>query len=170
MQALAEAVPSLRDNAIRNLAERGIEAEQVLVGDSLEEALAKIPSHTEAVYVAPLLQLPPGDFERLAEALIERRLPSFSLWGRSEVERGLLASLALDLDLDRLARRTALNLHRILLGERAEDLPLDFEKDERLTINMATARAIGVYPSFILQTEADLLNDTPELDRNRLAG
>ena len=161
MQALAEAVPSLRDNAIRNLAERGIEAEQVAVGDSLEEALAKIPSHTEAVYVAPLLQLPPGDFERLAEALIERRLPSFSLWGRSEVERGLLASLALDLDIDRLARRIALNLHRILLGERAEDLPLDFEKDERLTINMATARAIGVYPSFILQTEADLLNDTP---------
>ena len=162
MKALADAVPSLRDDAIRNLAERGVEAEHVPVGDSLEEALAKIPSHTEAVYVAPLLQLPPGDFERLAQALIERRLPSFSLWGRSEVERGLLASLALDLDLDRLARRISLNLHRILLGEKAEDLPLDFEKDERLTINMATARAIGVYPSFILQTEADLLNDTPK--------
>ena len=76
----------------------------------------------------------------------------------------MLASLSIDKldvegDTSRLVRRVALNLHRILLGERPEDLPVDFSQSERLTINMATARAIGVYPSFALLTEAELLNE-----------
>ena len=106
MKALQESIPRLRTNMLRRLEPLGIRGSLVTVGDSLEDALAAIPPETEAVYVAPLLQLPPGDFDRLADALIERKLPSFSLWGRSEVERGLLASLALDLDMDRLARRS----------------------------------------------------------------
>ena len=169
MKALQESIPRLRTNILRRLEPLGIRGSLVTVGDSLEDALAAIPPETEAVYVAPLLQLPPGDFDRLAAALIERKLPSFSLWGRSEVERGLLASLALDLDMDRLARRAALNFHRILLGEKAEDLSVEFEKGERLTINMATARAIGVYPSFALETVADLLNLASEQVARRLS-
>ena len=157
MQALGETVPELRGNLARQLAPLGLEVQQVLVGRSLEEALAKIPPDAEAVYIAPLLQLPPGDFDRLVQALIKRKLPSFSLWGRSEVEEGVMASLALDLDLERFARRIALNMHRVLLAEQAQDLSIDFEKNERLTINAATARAIGVYPSFAIETVADIL-------------
>ncbi len=68
--------------------------------------------------------------------MIERKLPSFSLWGQSEVRRGLLASLSVDKlgvegDSSRLARRVALNLHRVLLGKRAEDLPVDLSQSER---------------------------------------
>ena len=164
MKAFREAIPQLLDNVASELGPLGLDLSVVQVSDSLEEALAAIPPDAQAVYVAPLLQLPPGGFTRLAEALIERRLPSFSLWGQSEVRQGLLASLSIDKldvegDANRLARRVALNLHRILLGERAEDLPVDFKQDERLTINMATARAIGVYPSFALLTEAELLNE-----------
>ncbi len=157
MQALYEAAPKLRENVFDQLGPLNLDVEVVTVGGSLEEALARIPADTEAVYVAPLLQLPPGDFDRLVQALIERRLPSFSLWGRTEVERGLLASVSLDLNIDRLARRVAINLQRILLGEQAADLAIDFRLDERLTINMQTARAIGVYPNWALLTEADLL-------------
>ena len=164
MKAFGEAIPQLRDNVASELSPLGLDLSVVPVSDSLEEALASIPPDAQAVYVAPLLQLPTGEFDRLVEALIERKLPSFSLWGQSEVRQGLLASLSIDKldvegDANRLARRVALNLHRILLGERAEDLPVDFKQDERLTINMATARAINVYPSFALLTEAELLNE-----------
>ena len=163
MKAFSDAIPQLYGNLLRELSSLNLEVTYVPVGDSLEKALEEIPSDTQAVYVAPLLQLPPGDFDRLVEALVERRLPSFSLWGQSEVRGGLLASLSVDKfdvegDTSRLARRVALNLHRILLGEEPEDLPVDFQPVERLTINMATARAIGVYPSFALLTEAELLN------------
>ncbi len=133
MSAFTEAIPQLPENVVSELSPLGLELSMVQVSDSLEEALAAIPPDAQAVYVSPLLQLPTGDFDRLVEALIERRLPSFSLWGQSEVRRGLLASLSVDKldvegDANRLARRAALNLHRILLGERAEDLPVDFLK------------------------------------------
>jgi len=49
--------------------------------------------------------------------MIERRLPSFSLVGRTEVQQGLLAGLAMEADDQRLARRTAVNLQLILDGE-----------------------------------------------------
>jgi len=161
-ESVGDALPRLADNIRGDLESLGIELTQIPGSDSLDEILAALPADTEAVYVAPLLQLPRGDFERLITELNKRRLPTFSLWGRMEVEKGLLASLALDVDMDRLARRVALNIHRILLGERAGDLPVDFDRDRRITINMATARAIGVSPSFVLLTEADLINEVRE--------
>ena len=42
----------------------------------------------------------------------------------------------------RMARRIALNLQRILLGDDPGTLPVDIERTEVMTINMATARAI----------------------------
>lgn len=162
LRAALEGVPELRGYFARVLAPLKLDVTIVDVGGSLDEALARIPDGAEAVYVAPMLQLPPGEFERLTRALIDRKLPSFSLWGRSEVERGLLASLALARDFQRIARRTALNLHRVMLGESAADLPVDFDQSERLAINMATARAIGVYPTWAVLTEAELLNQPRE--------
>ena len=161
MRALMDAVPEIRRNILSKMTDSGVEVTSIAVGESLDEALVQIPPNAEAVYVAPLPQLPPGEFDRLVQALIDRRLPSFSLWGRSEVEKGILASLALDLDIDRLARRVAINLHRVVLGERPEDLPVDFPRNEQLTINMGTARAIGAYPSFVVLTEAQVINDAP---------
>lgn len=72
---------------------------------------------------------------------------------------GILAGLGLDFDLTKLARRTALNIQRILLGEAAADPPVAFTRRRRLTINMRTARAIGVYPTWALMTEAELLQE-----------
>ena len=161
MRALVETVPEIRQNFVAKVTDLGVEVTPIAVGDSLDEALAKIPPDTEAVYVAPLPQLPPGEFDRLVRTLIDRRLPSFSLWGRGDVEKGILASLALDLDISRLARRVAINLHRVVLGEWPEDLPIDFPRNEQLTINMGTARAIGVYPSFVVLTEAQVIQDAP---------
>lgn len=159
MQALAEASPRLAVNVRNQLEPLGLDVTTVRVSGSVEDAIAQIPNETEAVYITPLFQLSDADFDRLVATLIERRLPTFSLWGRSEVAQGVLATLAVDLDLVRLARRVALNLHRMVRGDHAEDLPVDFQRDKRLTINMATARAIGFYPSWALLTEADLLNE-----------
>ncbi len=104
--------------------------------------------------MTPLLQLPDGEFKRLIQFLIDKKLPSFSLWGESEVEQGLLASLALEQDLTRIGRRVAVNIHSILMGEPAADLSVEFASSEGLTLNLETGRAIGVYPSFALLTEA----------------
>jgi outer membrane protein TolC len=52
----------------------------------------------------------------------------------------------------------ALNVQRILLGEDAGTFAVDFPEREALIINMATARAINVYPSFALETVGELIN------------
>lgn len=160
-EALLAAVPVLETNLRRGARQVGAEATIVRVGTSVDAALAALPPATEAVYVTPLTQLSPGEFDRLIRALIERRIPAFSYWGRSEVDRGLLASLYLDTDMRRLGRRAALHVQRILAGEDAAGLPVDFRRGRRLTLNMATARAIGVHPDWRVMTEAELLRAEP---------
>ena len=64
-------------------------------------------------------------------------------------------------DWRRLARRNALNMHSVLHGEPAEQQPVSFKSKRRLTINMATARAIGISPRFDIMNEAILLHEEP---------
>jgi outer membrane protein len=156
--ALGSFVPELQRRVEDLLAELSIEASFVNVRGSAEEALAALPPETEAVYVFPLLELLPGEMDRLIAGLIERRLPSFSRFGRSEVERGILAGLSEE-HFPRRARRTALHVQRILLGEDPSTFAVDFQEREQLRINMATARAIGVYPTFELMTIAELVDE-----------
>ncbi len=159
MQALLDGIPGLADRFLKKMEPLGLETTTIPVGSSLEEAVASIPPEIEAIYVTPLLQFGPNGAERLARLLIERRLPSFSLAGRQEVQRGLLAGLSLDTDEQRIARRTAINLQLILSGESAAELPVDFDYNPRLTLNMATARAIDARLTWTTLTEAELLSD-----------
>src|SRR5690606_13458477 len=109
-------------------------------------ALSAIPAETDAVYLSPLPQLDAAGFSGVAEGLIARQLPSFTLAGPADVERGLLATQTVGADPERLARTVGLYIFRILHGEQAGNLPVAFHQNTRLTLNMATARAIGYYP------------------------
>lgn len=152
LQAFGQRLPRVAE-------ELGLKMQSINVGESAQEALAQIDPDVEAVYLPPLLHLPREEHDRLIKALIRCRLPSFSMRGRWDVERGVFAGLATEETFPRLARRTALNIQRILLGEDAGTLPYAFPARERLTINMATARAIGVYPPFSVLAEAELLDE-----------
>ena len=59
-------------------------------------------------------------------------------------------------------------MHAVLHGESAEHQPVTFKSKRRLTINMATARAIGIYPRFDILNEAVLLNEEPEQEGRML--
>jgi outer membrane protein TolC len=121
--------------------------------------LKNIPPSTDAVLVGQLLRVSDEDFQTLVEELIKRQLPSFSVWGREEVEEGILASVTPANIVHYIARTVAVDVHDILRGENAGTLPAGFLFSEQFTINMATARAIDIYPSLSILTEADLLNE-----------
>ncbi|HSR52145.1 MAG TPA: TolC family protein [Acidobacteriota bacterium] len=165
--AVTRVLPLLRRNFRDAAEEMGLEHEVLEVGNSLVGAIESA-GEMEAVYVAPLLQLTREDLKAGIDALIEKDVPTFSLWGRSEVEMGILASLSLDADVAKLSRRLALTILRILQGEPPSRLPVSFRRRQRLTINMATARAIGVSPSFQMLTEAELINDVRQTAARRL--
>ncbi len=160
-----DAIPALVENLQKELETMGVESVVIPVGASSEEALEALPAETEAVYVTPLLRLPSEEFQHLVTGLIEKKLPSFSYFGQNEVQQGILAGSAPSSDFPRLARRTALHLQRILLGESPGSLPIHFSQNQQLTINMATARKIGFSPRWNLLIEAELVEEEPPAAR-----
>ncbi len=168
MPIVTQLIPSI-ENLVQNIArEQGIVIVTIPTGTSIQSTLAAIPQDAQAVLITPLLQYTQDELGHLVDGLIERKLPSFSMLGRSEVERGVLAGLTPAQDLNREARRVALTVLSILLGEDAGSLPVEFPIQEQLTINMATARAIGFSPKWDVLTEADLIEEEPEVPERRL--
>ncbi|MCC6145820.1 MAG: TolC family protein [Candidatus Hydrogenedentes bacterium] len=156
-----DAAPSLEANTMELVQSLGFEIQVVKVNGSAAESLAQLEPDTAAVYVLPLLEFEPAEFHALVEGINQRGLPSFSLQGGDDMTAGILATLAPPSDVTRLARRVALYVQRILLGEAPDKLPVDFPVGERLVINMATARQIGFYPDWSYLNEAELLNEKP---------
>jgi outer membrane protein TolC len=75
------------------------------------------------------------------------------------VEAGILASMAPHWIMESLARHGAVNVLDIMRGKLPGDTPAAFDPGQQFTINMATARAVGVYPSLTVLTMADLLHE-----------
>lgn len=158
-EAFLSYVPDLPANILSSLRTVGVEGVIVGASGSAADVLAAIPEDVESAYVLPLPQLSAGEFQALIDGLNARRIATFAWEGRPLVEAGVLAGTAAESVFQRLARRTALNLQRILLGDDAATLPVAVTQKRRVTINMATARTIGAYPSFAVLTEAELLDD-----------
>ena len=76
------------------------------------------------------------------------------------MEAGLLMAIGgMPSDDTRFARRIALNLQRILLGEDAAEIEVGFRLGRRLVINMRTARAIGFLPRWAVLIDAEKILD-----------
>ena len=137
----------------------GIESRPVPVVESADEALSLLPPETEAVYFTPLLRMSPQEKRKLIDGLNERGIPTMSLLGREEVELGVLAGLRKPTDFPRMARRIALNVQQTLFGKDPGTFSVTFERGDRLIINMETARKIGLYPSWSMLADAELLHE-----------
>ena len=156
-EAFIEAMPDAVESARRDMQEYGFEPVLVGVGRSVDTTLQQLPADVDVVYITPLLQIDSNEFGRLVAGITERGLPSFSWWGEFEVRAGVLATRTPDDFQQRVVRRTALNIQRILLGDDAGDLPVDYPSTVRLSINMATADALGIRPNWKILTEAELI-------------
>jgi len=158
-QRVVSAIPEVA-KLVRKLAnEHTLTVNLVAVGKSARKALESLPAKTQAVMVGPLYHLSDVEETQLIKGLISRHLPGYSLWSRKQVERGLLAGDVPAGMEENLARRTAVAVQDILLGEEAGSVTVAFSRGAELTINMATARALDVYPSLGTMTGANLLNE-----------
>ena len=156
-QRYLEAVPELRRRGPERLKDSGIEMQVIGVGEYVDAIFAEMKPETEAVILGPLTNLPPDEFRILVRELTRKRLPSFSGFEAADVESGILASVVSDM-YPQIARRVALNIQRILLGEEPGSIPVNMAISEQLTINMDTARALDIYPDWEVTLEADLIH------------
>ncbi len=156
--ALSSSIPELRDAAYQASEARGINLIEV-VHDGIDHKLMnRVPAETDAIFIAGLPRMPTPEFEALIDAINDAKLPSYSFAGVADVERGLLVTDREPRDFDRQARLNALNMQAVMIGGRAEEQPIASLHKEQLTINMATARKIGLSPSFEVIKNAVLLN------------
>ena len=89
---------------------------------------------------------------RIIEFARERRLPSVSTWSTYARDGGLLS---LGTDLDFLLRSAAEYAHRIIHGARPSELPVQRPAKFRLSVNLDTAKAIGMVLPFTIVGRAD---------------
>jgi outer membrane protein TolC len=151
-----EAIPGIEQWLQKFAENRGINLYTIKVEDSIDAVFQNLPAQVDAVYVSPLLHIYDTWFDKLIDEFKRRKMPSFSILGIEEVKRGILATNRPDI-FPRVARRIALNVQRILLGEKPGEIPVFFAPGEQLTINMETARAINTFPKLSVLSEAELV-------------
>lgn len=155
-----KAIPNLTKTVDQASKDFGFKISLITGKNNINSFSANIPEEADAVFVAPLLRVNDANVKELANDLIERKLPSFSFFGQQEVALGMMATVAgRASDQVILARRIATNVYRILLGAPAANLNVDFYESNRISINMRTARAIGVSPRWVDLEDAELLYD-----------
>ncbi len=156
-ERLVAGLPALQEHVRLAAEARSYDLQVVPVTDDIPATVAAIPDDVQAVMVGFMGYLSDEQFAALSGGLISRRLPSYAVFGRPDVERGLMLGVAPGSDFQRIGRRVAINIQRILLGENASELSIDLAQNNDVTFNMATARAIGYSPTFELLTEATVL-------------
>jgi outer membrane protein len=167
--AFMTSIPELGGKATEIESELGIKISIVLVGEDLSAAVAGIPADADAVYVTGLQRHGDADVRALADALIARRLPSFSVLGKTELDDGLLMTTGgAERDSDRAARRVALMLERIGRGEDPGTFEVGFPAERRVALNMRTAQALGFSPGFQVLLDAEQLHSEAPAARPRL--
>lgn len=102
--------------------------------------------HAQAVLVQPSISQ-----QRIADLAMQHRMPAFG--AQALVELGALASYAADQEA--LYRRCADFVDKILKGAKPADLPIELPTKFWLTINLKTARAVGVEVPPTVMARAD---------------
>ncbi len=125
--------------------------------------LNQLNPEIDAVYYLPNLYETEENEQLLIDGINERKLPSFSLIGRNDVEKGILASISPSDYIGIYARRTALNVMKILEGQNAKDFPININGiEDDFVINVATMEQLEIYPPFEVLSQASLINLEPQ--------
>ena len=126
--------------------------EQAATGGELASAFGRFGKQGVQAVIVPVNGLFFSQSTQIAQLALAARLPTVAA-DRPYVEAGLLASYGIDQR--ESYRRGASYVDRILKGAKAGDLPIEFPTRIELTINLKTAKALGLDLPPSLVTRAD---------------
>ena len=137
----------------------GFELSLLPISNNPDSDLDNIYEGIDAIYLLPNLYDKDSDHQKLIDGFNERGISSFSLIGRNDVERGVLAGIAPSDYISVYARRLALNVMKITEGVNARDLPVHISSmDNDFVINHSTMEQIDIYPPFEVLNQASFVD------------
>jgi putative ABC transport system substrate-binding protein len=126
--------------------------EEATTGGELASAFGRFGKQGAQAVIVPVNGLFFSQVTQIAQLALAARLPTVAA-DRRYVEAGLLASYGIDQR--ESYRRGASYVDRILKGAKPGDLPIEFPTRIELTINLKTAKALGLDLRPSLVTRAD---------------
>ena len=136
--------------------EIGIAIIPVPISKDLKKTIAEIPVKSQAFYYLRTPRLSVAERRELIDTLIARKIPVFSGMGLEDIQLGVFATNKPNMTQE-VARRSAINLFRLIRGEQSSDLPVFLVSDFKLIINGKTAAKIGYYPDYNTRVSATIL-------------
>lgn len=161
---MLEGIPQLESFLKNSANKRNIELVTVKASQNVVET-ARALDNAQAIYFSTLINLPSTAYRNLVTRINENKIPTMSMIGRKRVEEGIFIGISMDIDTKKLARRLALNIQRLTMGDDPAHFTVSFTHPERLTFNMETARQIGIFPTWAQMTDAVLINQEPTHER-----
>ncbi|MFT6409186.1 MAG: hypothetical protein ACJAQ6_002611, partial [Arenicella sp.] len=132
---------------------------QLIAHDGVDHRLLdRIPSDVDAVMIGYIPRYPRDKLPGLIAAVTARGLPTFSYLEEDLIQHGLLATPLNQSLYQFSARRNALNMQAVMLGEPASQQPILVETKEKLTINGRTAQKLGIAIDFKVLVDAEVIN------------
>ena len=121
---------------------------------NVKASLAKMPSDVDSVFVTPLFNLTADQRKEVFQYINEKKLPSYSIVGREDVDLGaMLGTSTMDVD-KKLAEATSFNIHGVLHGNVVKNEKIPFYDDKVIFYNADSGEAVGYEPPLRLLNNA----------------
>ncbi len=148
------------DNIVKDL---GFNYQVIPISNDSLSYDKSIPDSLDAIFTGLFFDFSIGQVASLYQTINEKGIPSFALGGEEYVKLGAMASFSSEDIKQKVGRRTALNIEKILDGKNPENIPVLLNFRQSLILNQRTMDQIDVYPNWEILSEAELLfEDEPE--------
>ncbi len=131
---------------------------QIIPYKSVVDIIAQLDG-IDALYLAGGFFLKKEDVQLLANELINRKIPSFTINGVKQVKQGIMASHQAAGDIDQFFRRIALTVDDYVMGTPLAEMPVFIDYTSQLTINYNTAEAVGIPIKYSLLADTDFVGE-----------
>ncbi len=149
----------LFERNFKNWIDEDVELSMIGISNDPMQDIDQLDEQVDAVYFLPYLYDNDSKYRQLIEEVNMRKIPSFSLLGREDVEKGVLASIASSEYVEIYGKRMALNLMKLFKGINASELPVKlYGIEDDFVINVETMERLEVYPPLQILNQASFIN------------
>lgn len=156
---IPKVMPKIKQKGIKASKELGVDLTVILHTGKNDDLASEIPENIDAVLIGALPRMDNEKLSKLLNELNKRSLPTHAMLNVHLVSMGALSSAMPSSNYSQYAKRFALGIQSVLLGEDLKDLKVFINRDKQLNINMQTAKDLNIYPSFEIMLQSQKINE-----------